>query len=126
MAPMPSQIRKVLSGFDEGTDSFAIFEKSGSGLTYMQTAGDPEADFDLEPQEGSLDAHFECSTAPLTLDQVVEAFTWYRAGDERWRTEFDWVPLVRRRSVREHVPTRERFLTRLISTCSICARSSAA
>jgi hypothetical protein len=88
--PTPLQIRKSLKELRGGDDSFAIYAKSGSGLSYMQTDGDPEAGFVLEYQAGSLEAHFICTNRALSLEEIIQAFSWYAAGDDRWRSEFAW------------------------------------
>ena len=88
--PTPREIRIALGELQGDEDSFAIFAKSGSGLTYMQTAGAPEGGFMLEHQAGSLDAHYACASAPLSFDEIAQAFSWYASGDDRWRTGYEW------------------------------------
>lgn len=90
--PTPAKIKQALRGL-LGDDSFAIYEKSGSGLTYMQTSGTPENGFILEYQAGSIDAHFACTNTALTLEEVQEIFVCYATGDDRWRTEYSWEPM---------------------------------
>ena len=88
--PSDVQIRRALKSLPGGDDSFAVYDKSGSGLTYMQTAGGPDEGFLLEYQAGSLGAHFACVNRALTVDEVIKAFIWYATGDERWRAELSW------------------------------------
>jgi hypothetical protein len=91
--PSPAQLRQALHRLPGGDDSFAIFEKSGSGLTYMQTLGGPQEGFGLEYQEGSTDAHYVSTDRALPVERVVQAFLWYSAGDARWRTDYEWQPM---------------------------------
>ncbi len=88
--PSPSEIRRALKALPGGEDSFAIYEKGGSGLSYMQTHGAAKEGFVLEYQAGSLDAHFRCTNRGLSVERVVEAFISYAAADDRWQTEFRW------------------------------------
>lgn len=90
--PTPAQIRQALRSLT-GDEAFAIYEKSGSGLTYMQTAGSPESGFELEYQSGSIDAHFACTNSALTFEEVQQAFLWYAAGDDQWLKKFTWEPM---------------------------------
>jgi hypothetical protein len=91
--PTPVQIRQALKRLPGGGDSFAIYQKGGSGLSYMQTSGGPEEGFILEYQAGSLDAHFVCANRALSFEEIVQSFTWYATGDERWRTDISWEPV---------------------------------
>ena len=70
-------------------DSFAILAKSE--MSYLQTSGSPKAGFVLEYQDGSIEEHYSCTAHELSADQVVVAFQRYFAGDNRWRTDMDWV-----------------------------------
>jgi hypothetical protein len=90
--PTPAQIRQELKGLG-GDNSFAIYEKSGSGLSFMQTAGGPDEGFVLEYQAGSVDSHFACTNTALSVEEVVQAFVWYATGDDRWRSELPWEPI---------------------------------
>jgi len=88
--PSAIQITEAITGLPGGDDSFAIFSRSGSGLSYMQTAGGGDELFVLEYQEGSLDAHYRCTSLDLTAAQVARAMVQYAARDGRWRDELEW------------------------------------
>ena len=87
--PSPADIRNALKSLPK-KDPFAIYAKSGSGLTYLQTIATRAKCFELEYQAGSVDAHFACTNRTLSLKDVIQAFTLYAAGDERWRTGLSW------------------------------------
>ena len=71
---------------DEDGDSFAIL--GATDTTYIQVAGAQRAGFDLEYQDGSVDAHFKATDQNITLDRVVEAFIAFRDGNVAWRSGF--------------------------------------
>jgi hypothetical protein len=48
----------------------------------------------LEYRDGDADHHFSAGDTHGKED-VLRAFLWYLAGDERWRTEFPWRTLER-------------------------------
>jgi hypothetical protein len=85
--PSDDQILTELANLrDEDGDSFAIL--SFTDMTYIQVAGDQRIDFDLEYQEGSVDAHFKATNENITLGQVVSAFIAFRDGDAAWKCSF--------------------------------------
>lgn len=88
-APSDRQIRDELTGLDtRNEDSFAIL--GPTEMTYIQVSGDKNEGFDLEYQEGAVDAHFRAKNKNITLDQIVEAFIAYRDGETSWRDGFDF------------------------------------
>jgi hypothetical protein len=91
--PRRKDIETAVRSLKGGEDSFAILSKSGSGLSYMQTAGGGSEDFVLEVQEGSTDAHFSCTAPALHVEHVIRAFVLYSEDDPRWRQEFTWEPI---------------------------------
>jgi hypothetical protein len=85
--PSDDEILNELASLrDEGGDSFAIL--GATDMTYIQVAGDQQTGFDLEYQEGSVDAHFKATDKNITLDRVVEAFIAFRDGDIAWQSGF--------------------------------------
>jgi hypothetical protein len=91
--PTPGQIEDALCGLDclHG-NSFAIL---GGDWTYIQTAQEDDPDFGvkyfvLEYQAGSLDRHYRAADGPLDLDDVIDAFLKYAAGDPGWKDDFTW------------------------------------
>jgi hypothetical protein len=70
----------------EDGDSFAIL--GATDITYIQVAGDHRVGFDLEYQDGSVDAHFKATDKNITLARVVEAFIAFRDGNAAWRSSF--------------------------------------
>ncbi len=71
-------------------EEFAILSSGES--TYIQCIDSPEPDWEyvLEYQEGSVDAHFTAVDHPITLERVVTAFTKYLHGDPSWKHDFQW------------------------------------
>ena len=59
--------------------NFAILERNE--LTYIQTALSVKGSFELEYQDGTLNAHY-CCTSDLTLEDVTKAFQAYAKGEE--------------------------------------------
>jgi hypothetical protein len=65
-------------------------------MHYMQTCGSAQGGrtwgdgFVLEYQDGSLDSHYRCVDDNLELSAIQRAFQLYFAGDDRWRTEYEW------------------------------------
>ncbi len=105
--PTPGQIEDVLCGLDclHG-NAFAIL---GGDWTYLQAAQEDDPDFDLpyfvlEYQDGSLDRHYRAADGPLDLDDVIDAFVMYAAGDPGWKDDFTWekMNLGRRHTHREN------------------------
>ena len=93
-ADQVSGVLHALPGAD--TDSFAILTRDD--CHFMQCSGAWKEGFALEYRDGSLDAHFRCSDEELGLAHVIAAFQAYLAGDDRWRTMFQWRKIdVRRR-----------------------------
>ncbi len=85
--PSDDQILNELARLrDEDGDSFAIL--GATDLTYIQAAGDARVGFELEYQEGDIDAHFRATDKKITLAQVVKAFTAFRDGNPAWRSSF--------------------------------------
>jgi hypothetical protein len=90
--PSDGQILNELANLREADgDSFAIL--SATDETYIQTAGDARVGFELEYQEGSIDAHFRATDKNITLAQVVKAFIGFRDGNTAWRSGFTFVKL---------------------------------
>lgn len=88
--PSAHDITSAVRGLSDDPDGFAILAKSGSGLSYMQTALNGPNDYVLEVQEGSTDAHYRCSSPPLNTKSVIKAFTLYAEDDMAWRQQFKW------------------------------------
>jgi hypothetical protein len=91
--PSDDHIRTALANLrDEDGDSFAIL--GATGMTYIQVAGDQWVGFDLEYQEGSVEAHFKATDKNITLDQAVEAFIAFRDGNTAWQSSFAFEKLT--------------------------------
>lgn len=85
--PTDKQIETELWNLStENEDCFAIL--GPSDMTYIQMSGDRSVGFDLEYQDGTVDAHFRATDEKITLDQVVRAFIAYRDADPNWKGEF--------------------------------------
>lgn len=85
--PSDEQIRTELANLNTSNeDSFAVL--GNTDLTYIQISGDKTVGFDLEYQQGSVDAHFKATDENISLDQVVEAFISYRDGTLQWLKSF--------------------------------------
>lgn len=91
--PTPTQIRQALRDLSDSEENFVIYAKSGSGLTYMQTAGSAEEGFILEHQSGSLEAHFVSANQALSLADIEQVFLWYAERDGRWQANVIWEQL---------------------------------
>ncbi len=89
--PSGDTIIKGLKDLKGELESFAILSKSK--MSYIQTSGDPEAGFDMEYQDESIDNHYRCTGPPLDLDAVTNAFTSYLENDSRYLREFHWEKL---------------------------------
>ncbi len=72
---------------DKG-DFFLVLAKDE--MTYIQTSGSAESGFVLEYQDGSIEEHYSCTDAPLTVDQIVETLQRYFTNHDRWKSEFSW------------------------------------
>jgi hypothetical protein len=72
--PSRHDIATAIRSLDGSVDSFAILEKGGLGLTYMQTSRNVRNGFVLEYQEGSTNRHYNAGGSPLSEHQVVTAF----------------------------------------------------
>jgi hypothetical protein len=91
--PTDEQIRFELSSLStQNEDSFAIL--GPTNMTYIQVSGDKRVGFDLEYQEGSVDAHFKAVEGKITLDAVVQAFIAYRDGVAGWQDGFTFVQIT--------------------------------
>lgn len=73
---------------------YAILERApewylqvGFGLN----AGAPDGQFALEHRDGGADRHYRAVVADL--DEVVEAFVGFAAGEQAWTDRFAWQPL---------------------------------
>jgi hypothetical protein len=87
--PYLPNIREAIERMNGSDDSFVILSRSGTGLTYMQTAGGGSEGFTLEYQEGSTDEHYECIDE-LSEEDIVNAFQAYRSRNEMWKLAYEW------------------------------------
>lgn len=55
---------------------------------YIQTRVLDSGQYTLEYREGGPDRHYKADPQPR--DAVIDAFGDYLAGDNRWRTAFEW------------------------------------
>ena len=71
-------------------EEFAILSRDSD--TYIQCAeqDEPPWEYVLEYQEGSIQDHFRAVDGPISLQQVVAAFSKYVNGDESWKHDFQW------------------------------------
>lgn len=91
--PTDEQIRIELSSLStQNEDSFAIL--GPTNMTYIQVSGDKRVGFDLEYQEGSVDAHFKTVDGKISFNAVVRAFIAYRDGVADWQDEFTFVQIT--------------------------------
>jgi hypothetical protein len=88
MNPGPTDIRRAVESL-HSEHAFLIYNKAGSGMTYMQTAGNPSEGFVLEYQVASVENHYQC-VQTLSMDQVLAAFQAYASGDNSWRKAHKW------------------------------------
>ena len=56
-------------------------------------AGDGEAGFVVEYQDGDTDQHFRATREKISLSDVVKAFQSYAAGEGAWKGMFQWAKL---------------------------------
>jgi hypothetical protein len=88
--PSASDIKRAIKSLEGGRDSFVIYGRSGSGLTYMQALGGPVEGFILEYQQGSLDEHYRCLGRVPQAD-TIDAFQAYAVSNKGWKENFPWV-----------------------------------
>ena len=87
--PSDKEIREALSRLDTRSgDAFVIL--GPTDMTYIQASGDRNVGFDLEYQESTVEQHFRAKNENITLDDVMESFTAYRAGRTDWKDKFDF------------------------------------
>ena len=84
--PTPDSIATALSSLDKDENSFAILERTE--LTYIQTGRQPNDEYVIEYQEGSLREHFQTFTTDLHC--VIDVFQSYAAGNDSWKQVCEW------------------------------------
>jgi len=89
--PSASAIAESLRGHVHSGGGFAILERDKQ--SYIQAAGDGEAGFIVEYQDGDTDQHFTATREKVPLSEVVKAFQSYAAGDGAWKGMFEWAKL---------------------------------
>ncbi len=86
--PPRAQIRRTLEGLDGDDNYFAILTADDGA--FVQTAWSHEDGFILEYQDGDLSRHYRAKQTGIPHEAIVQAFSDYQAGNERWRTQFEW------------------------------------
>jgi hypothetical protein len=56
---------------------------------FIQASGEDDGPYVMEYRDQDDDHHFRADT-DLSKADVLRAFLWYLARDERWRTDFPW------------------------------------
>lgn len=93
--PTANNIKTALLSLVHCSDNtFAILSEAGDGLTYIQTATNPDGTLILDYQEGSTEHHYN-ATDPIgqPSDKVIAAFQLYVKGDDSWKKMFSWEKL---------------------------------
>jgi len=88
VSPTDKQIYATLSALDDKRDSWAILGRSE--MTYLQVSGDKAVGFVMEYQEGDVTNHYRAVREDFPLEEVVQAFSEYRAGTINWAAYGDW------------------------------------
>lgn len=83
--PDEATIREELTSLGEG--DFAILQEKENW--YLQTLVD-EDEILLEYQDGTIDAHYQATEAPQTIEDVIPVFIKYSNQDETWREDVEW------------------------------------
>jgi len=88
--PSVHEIKRIIKSVtsSEG-DSFVVFVKGASGLTYLQALMDDESSWTVEYQDGHLDRHFSAS-GKVNTDRVLQLFVSYASSDGSWRDSVVW------------------------------------
>ncbi len=89
--PSALAIAEALRGHVQSGGGFAILERDEQ--TYIQAAGDGEAGFVLEYQDGDTEQHFRATRERISLSEVTKALSSYAAGDGAWKGMFEWARL---------------------------------
>lgn len=74
--------------------SFAILSSDDHTFIQCSTEGQPYGQYLLEYQQGSSHERYRAADPSITSDRVVKAFCKYLDGDESWRLDFRWEPLI--------------------------------
>ncbi|RZO58566.1 MAG: hypothetical protein EVA89_18650 [Sandaracinaceae bacterium] len=88
-SPTRQEIETAIRELNVAGHRFAILSRGKVGFVQCYAQGDDS--FDLERQEGSLDAHYEARPR-VTRAQVLEAFLAYADG-QPIALSVEWVPL---------------------------------
>lgn len=87
--PSDDDILNALQTLDTTSgDAFVILESDE--MTYMQAGGDRNVGFDLEYQEGTVEAHYRARRTDISIDEIAQAFRAYRDGQPDWKQRFDF------------------------------------
>ncbi len=90
--PTNKQIHDILAALDDKHDSWAILGRSE--MTYLQASGDKAVGFAMEYQVADIDNHYRAARVDFRLEEVVQAFSEYRAGAINWSTYGKWEPIT--------------------------------
>ena len=85
--PDVDDIRQALRRLSPAGAKFAILDVGPD--RYLQTYVLDDGQLDVEYRDGGADRHYQ-SIHAQPLDAVIDAFLSYLAGDNRWRTAFEW------------------------------------
>jgi len=85
----PESISSVVASLHEQAEGcrFAILQQDEQA--YMQTLC-TEKGFHLEYQEGDISAHYHCVREDLSVQEIVETLSDYLAGDQFWKSRFEF------------------------------------
>ena len=93
LAPNPEWVCEALRDLVEASDQdeppFLIL-KSGRPGWFLQALCLDATDWQLEYQEGSLEAHFVCTDDRFGVEDLEVAFADYLAGGQAWKTSRSW------------------------------------
>ena len=84
------EIRQHLERIATGEEEFIIIERprDPTGMTYLQTALQPDGTFIVEHQDGDLSRHFYVDT--LSIDDAVNIISDWECEAEGWNTTHMW------------------------------------
>lgn len=84
--PDEPQVLAALRAMEEG--QFVVLSEDDD--TYVQATRDGPSVWTLEKRLGSSADHYEADPAPGDLQTILDAFSAYLDGDDRWDREVDW------------------------------------
>lgn len=89
--PTQQVIEQVVGKLGQPGTNFVILGRDDD--CFIQSGADEEGRCDLEYRDGSDQKHFRCTKDALSVQEVIAAFKDYAAGNETWKTRFQWEAL---------------------------------